>query len=162
MRTLSFKQEAFASRNYYVLDELGQPLFQVHHPFFSNERHIYDMNQKEVATIRQRWGFSLRIELYINQTLVGTFRRGNWFKKEYYLDVNQWQIQGQFWERNYDIFDPNGVHIMHVERPWEFFSDTYQLSIFHDEHMLLGLLIAQALDMVLDNNDAAISASTTY
>ena len=72
--------------------------------------------------------FYMKNDEYIGKN----YKEFTFFKPKFILDYKDWQIEGNFWEWDYQIVDYSG-NIIGLINKETFMSDTYSLTIEHDE-----------------------------
>ena len=72
--------------------------------------------------------------------------KSNKILKKSVLDYKDWQIEGNFWEWDYQIVDHSGNIIGLINKEIFHMSDTYSLTIEHEEDAFYVLMIVLAID----------------
>lgn len=147
---LRLKQKMFSwLDSYKIYNDHEELMFQVKGKLHLGHRLvIYNAFGEEVGEIVEEvLTFLPKFSIRINQEEVGCIKKElSFFKDRYTLSCNDWEVQGDFWDLDYEVYSPSLGTIMKIEKEWLSFTDTYTLNILHEEHMLLGLMIALAID----------------
>lgn len=131
---------------------------------------IYDANNEMAYRVEGRLAWGHRLEIFDkNDELIGEvqekvlsllpcfhlFYKGteiamiekefSFFHPRFRLSCNDWRIEGDIWEWDYDVVAENR-HIMHAHKEVFHFSDTYTLDIDQAEDQVLCLMIVLAID----------------
>lgn len=147
---LLIKQRVFSwSDTYDVYDEQGNVKYYVKGEIFSlvHNIHVYDSQHRELAVIREKILTLLpAFEVEIGGRIVGTIQKKlTLFRPQYELDYNGWRVEGDFLEWNYDVY--NAVSpVVHINREWLSWGDTYTIDILNEKDELDGLLLVIAID----------------
>ena len=122
---LLFKQRIFSWLDSYdIYDEKGETVYTVKGQLsFGHKLFIYNKYGEHLGTIKEE---------------ILTFLPR--------LDYKDWQIEGNFWEWDYQIVDYSGNIIGLINKEIFHMSDTYSLTIEHDEDAFYVLMIVLAID----------------
>ena len=146
---LLFKQRFFSwFDSYDIYFENGTLAFTVQGQLsWGHKLHILGPNGAHVATVKQVvFAFMPCFELYVGDKYYGRIRRKFTFlKPSYYFDFNDWRVEGNFWEWDYNIMSGSGL-IATVSKQLFNFTDTYVIDIVDPKDALLSLMFTLAID----------------
>ena len=149
---LRFKQRFFSwFDSYDIYDETGNTVFTVEGKFaWGHCLHILDAAGTHIGTIKERvLTFLPKFELYQYAQYIGEIRKEfTFFHPKFTLDCRGWDVDGDFWEWNYQITDPSGRFIATVEKLIWNWTDTYELTVFDPQDCLHVLMVVLAIDAV--------------
>lgn len=147
---LWFKQRMFSWLDSYdIYDEAGNPLFYVKGELaFGHCLRIYDRDGREVGCIRERiFRFLPQFELYVGDSMLGIIRKEfSWFRPHFSMDFNGWQVDGTWWEWDYNIRDAYGGLIAMISKEAFQWTDTYAIDVYNKEHAVYALMVVLAID----------------
>ncbi len=147
---LLFKQRLFSwFDSYDIYNEEGEPVYTVKGKLSWGHRlEIYDPLDNHIGTVQERvLTFLPKFQLYIGEELIGEIRKELTFlKPKFTLDCNDWTVDGNWLEWNYQVLDGSGRTVMTAEKELFRFTDTYVLDIEREEDALLCLMIVLAID----------------
>lgn len=154
---LLLKQRLFSwFDSYDVYDENQNPVFNVRGKLdFGHKLEIYDMSDNHLATLKQEvFTFLPKFEIYIAGNLVGEIiKEFTLFKPSFTIDMNGWNVEGDFWEWDYQILNGNEL-VATIQKQLLNWTDTYVIDVVNKEHNLLALMVVLAIDAVkCDDND---------
>lgn len=146
---LLFKQRVFSwFDSYDIYDEAGNTIFTVEGKLSWGHRlEIYDAAHLMIGEVKEEV-FTLlpKFFLYDHGIEIGKIEKEfSFFKPKFHLTCNDWHIEGDFWEWEYDVVSETRL-IMHASKELFHFSDTYVLNIERSEDALLCLMIVLAID----------------
>ena len=155
MRLLFKQRFTFGLDAYDIYNEAGETAFTVRSRFaFGRKLEIYDRSDYHVGTlIGKVFTFLPTFEMYLGDNYVGSIQKKmTFFRPEFIIDCNGWQVRGNFWEWDYNIVDSTGRAIATItkEPAW---MDTYVLDIYDDADALAVLMMVIAIDAEKDNRD---------
>lgn len=151
---LYMKQKVFSFVDRFTIkDEMGYDRYTVEGELFSwgHKLHIYDMNGREVAFVKQKMmTFLPKFEVYLNGTLaVEVVKEFTFFKQQYTLRGTNWSVSGDFWAHDYTISDgQRGVAC--IRKAWFTWGDSYEIDILPGINDLLVTATVLAIDCVLE------------
>lgn len=149
---LLFKQRFFSwFDSYDIYDGLGNTVFTVEGKLsWGHCLHILDAHGRHIGTVKERlFTFLPKFELYVNDQYVGEIcKEFTFFKPQFTLNCNGWQVDGDFFEWDYEVRDAAGEQIAIVSKELFRWTDTYQMHIYNPEHALYVLMIVLAIDAV--------------
>ncbi|MEG1027335.1 MAG: LURP-one-related family protein [Oscillospiraceae bacterium] len=116
---------------------------------FGHILEVYDSTGYHIATLKEKiFNFLPKFEIYINNVLVGEItKKLTFFKPSFTLNCNDWQVEGDFFEWDYQIIS-NGYKIAIIQKQLFNFTDTYTIDVFDDKDALITLMIVLAIDAV--------------
>lgn len=146
---LLFKQRVFSwFDSYDIYDEAGNVIFTVEGKLSWGHRlEIYDAAHTKIGEVKEELlTFLPKFLLYDHGMEIGKIEKDfSFFKPKFHLTCNDWRIEGDFWEWEYDVKSETHL-IMHASKELFHFSDTYVLDIERKEDALLCLMIVLAID----------------
>ncbi len=153
---LIFKQRfSWGFDKYDIYNEAGETVFTVQGRFaFGRKLEVYDRGGNLIGTlIGKVFTFLPTFEMYIGERFAGAIQKKfTWFRPEFIVDCNGWQVSGSFWEYNYSIVEPGGRTVAVIEKEFAWM-DTYHLHILDDSDALAVLMIVIAIDAEKDNRN---------
>ena len=160
---LYIKQKVFSwGDKFTVKDQMGNDRYYVEGEIFSwgKKLHVYDMNGREAAFIKQKvWSWMPKYEVYVGERLIAEIRKEfSFFFPKYAIDGLGWEIDGSFWEHNYEITKA-GYTIVTIRKEWMTWGDSYELNISNPKDEIIALAVVLTIDCVKASQSAAASAS---
>ena len=147
---LLFKQRFFTwFDSYDIYDESGATLFTVEGQLgWGHTLHINDADGYHIATVKQRlFTFLPKFDLYEGETLIGTIAKDfTFFKPSYEVDCRGWQVEGDFFEWEYEIQDKFGDVVATISKELFQWTDTYSIDVRDPEDALHALMVVLAID----------------
>ena len=147
---LLFKQRMFSwFDSYDIYDENGNTLFVVKGQFsIGHLLKIFDANGNEVGFIKQKILTWLpKFEMYVGGQYVGCIKKDFTFlKPKYSVDYNGWQVQGNWFEWDYNIVSYSGQVVASVSKKLWNLTDTYMIDIQNPQDALYALMLVLAID----------------
>ena len=147
---LLFKQRFFTwFDSYDIYDESGATLFTVEGQLsWGHTLHINDSKGQHIATLKQRlFTFLPKFDLYIGEDLVGTITKDfTFFAPAFDVDFNNWRVEGQFMEWDYDILDKFGNQVASISKELFNWTDTYVIDVADPDDALYALMVVLAID----------------
>ena len=151
---LYIKQKIFSwNDKFSVYDETGAERYYVEGELFSwgKKLHVYDYARSgEAAFIRQEV-FTLMPKFIVSvdgQDIAEIVKEFTFFKPRYRIDGLGWEIDGDFWDHDYEI-TKNGRTIVSLSKEWFTWGDCYELNIESPEDEIVALAVVLAIDCVL-------------
>lgn len=148
---LVFKQRMFSwFDSYDIYDEHGQTVFTVEGQLaWGHTLHISDQSGTHVATLKQRLlTFLPKFEIYLGNLLVGSITKEfTLFKQSFSVDCNGWDVEGSFWEWDYQILSGNQI-VATIQKQLLNWTDTYTIEIADERDALMALMVVLAIDAV--------------
>ena len=149
---LYFKQRMFSwfdSYDIYHMDGNGTVAFTVEGKLsWGHCLHILDPMGQHIATVQQQvFTFLPKFDLYIGEQCVGTIRKEFTFlRPSFTLDFNGWQVEGDWFEWDYDIRSARGARVATISKQLFRWSDTYVIDVADPNHALCALMVVLAID----------------
>lgn len=150
---LYIKQKVFSwNDKFSVCDEIGEERFFVEGEFLSwgKKLHVYDRMQRKAAFIRQEV-FTLLPKFTVSiggQDIAEIVKEFTFFKPKYRIDGLGWEINGDFWDHDYEI-SKNGHTIVTIHKEWMTWGDCYELDIENPRDEIVALAVVLAIDCVM-------------
>lgn len=145
-----FKQRFFSwFDSYDIFDENGRTLYSVKGELsWGHLLRIYDADGRELGYIKERVLTWLpKFEMYISDVCVGfVTKEFSFFRPQFTVDYNGWQVNGDFWEWDYSITDANKRQIAAVTKELWRLTDTYSIDVYDPENALVTLMLVLAID----------------
>ena len=155
MRLLFKQRFTFGLDSYDIYNEPGDTVFTVRSRFaFGRKLEIYDRSDYLVGTLVGKvFTFLPTFEMYVGDRFAGSIqKRMTFFRPEFIIDCNGWQVRGDFWEWDYQITDPQGRAVATITKEFGW-TDTYILDIYDDTNALSVVMLVIAIDAEKDNRD---------
>ena len=154
---LYLKQKIFSFKDkFFVYDEWGREKYSVEGELFSfgKRLHVFDMNGNEVAFIKQRiFSFSPRYKIFIGEEEVAeVLKRFTVFKPHYSVLGTNWEVQGDFFDHEYAVYD-NNLPVATVRKEWLSWADTYSIDIAPYVDELTALCVILVVDAAMDTGE---------
>ena len=83
------------------------------------------------------------------QDIAEIVKEFTFFKPKYRIDGLGWEIDGDFWDHEYEI-KKNGRTIVSLSKEWFTWGDCYELDIENPEDEIVALAVVLAIDCVLE------------
>lgn len=147
---LLFKQRFFTfTDNFDIYDERGKKAYVVEGQLtFGHCFKIYDSQNREVATVRQKlFRFLPKFELYLGQQHIGSIQKEfTLLKPNYQIDYNGWHIMGDWLQWDYTIVDGSGREVAKISKELLNLTDTYSIHVHNPGDALCALMVVLAID----------------
>ena len=147
---LWFKQRFFSwFDSYDIYDEMGNTVYTVEGQLaWGHCLHILDACGEHIGTVRQKvFSFLPCFEMYVGEEYVGSIRKAfTFFFPSYDIDCNGWQVEGNFFEWDYDILNSAGGLVATVSKELFNWTDTYVIDVANPEDALYALMLVIAID----------------
>lgn len=156
---LMIKQRVFSwGDKYDIYDEQGNVKYFVKGEVFSfgHNLHVFDMHDNEIGSVHEiLFSFPKQFEIVMNGSVRGCItKQFTLFRQEYDIDFNGWHVDGDFLQWNYDVYSSSGRPIIHINKEWISWGDTYIIDIENPADELMGLMLVVAIDAAnCDHND---------
>lgn len=145
-----FKQRFFSwFDSYDIYDEAGNVLYTVEGKLaWGHCLHILDSVGRHIGTVKEKiFTFLPRFELYLNDRYIGDIHKEfTFFKPVFTLECNNWQIEGDIFQWNYQISNGLGGMVATAEKKIWNFTDTYEISVLDPCNAIYALMIVLAID----------------
>ena len=147
---LMIKQRVFSwGEKFDIYDEVGNVKYFVKGELFSfgHQLHVYDMNDNEIGSIHEKiFSFPKQFEIVMGGVPRGHITKHfTLFFQKYDIDFNGWHVEGDFLDWDYDVYS-NGRPIIHINKEWLSWGDTYTIDFENPEDELMGLMLVIAID----------------
>ena len=146
---LLFKQRLFSwFDSYDVYDEYGNTVYTVKGQFaWGHMLKIFDAYGYELGVLKERvFAWLPKFEMYIGGRYVGCISKEFIFlKPKFNIDYNGWQIEGNFFEWDYRIYDSLSQPIAAVTKEFNW-TDTYVIDVIDQGNALNVLMLVLAID----------------
>lgn len=153
---LYFKQRFFSwFDSYDIYDEAGNTVYTVQgKPAWGHRLEIFSAAGTFLGQMKEEvFSFLPRFRLYLGEMPIGEIRKNfTFFKPSFTIDCNGWQVNGNFWEWEYQVIDPSGGLVMTASKELFRLTDTYVLDIANPADTLLSLMIVLAIDAAKCSN----------
>ena len=147
---LLFKQRLFSWLDSYdIFNENNQITYSVHGKLsWVNCLHIHNQNNVHIGTIKEEvFTFLPKFNMYIQDEYIGRiYKEFSFFKPVFHLDCNDWKVQGNWLEWDYQIVNSQGIIIATISKEIFHFTDTYVIDVVQPDNALYVLMIALAID----------------
>lgn len=85
--------------------------------------------------------------MYFGERYIGCISKEfSFFKPKFNIDCNGWQVDGNFFEWDYNILGPNGQYIATVSKQPFNWTDTYVIDIADPQDAIYALMLVLAID----------------
>ena len=147
---LYFKQRFFSWLDSYdIYDEEENTAFTVEGKLsWGHCLHVNDAYGRHIGTLQEKV-FTLlpQFEIYINDNYVGCIKKEfTFFKPQFTIDCNGWQVQGEWLEWDYTIVDAGGRQVAAISKEPFHWTDTYVIDVADPADALGALLVVLAID----------------
>ncbi|MBQ4156209.1 MAG: LURP-one-related family protein [Clostridia bacterium] len=147
---LLFKQRLFSwFDSYDIYDENGNTMFVVKGQFsIGHLLKIFDANGNEIGFIKQKILTWLpKFEMYVGGECVGCIKKEFTFlRPRFSVDYNGWQVQGNWFEWDYNIVNGYGQIVASVSKQLLNLTDTYVIDVLNPQDALYALMLVLAID----------------
>lgn len=148
---LLFKQRMFSwFDSYDIYDEMGNTVFTVKGKLAWGHRlEIYNASGDHIATLNEKvLTFLPKFEIYIGDNYVGQIvKEFSLFRPSFSIDFNDWQVEGDFFQWDYQIVYGNFV-VATIQKELFNWTDTYTIDVQNPNDALSALLVTLAIDAV--------------
>jgi len=146
---LNFKQRFFSWLDSYdIYDEYGNTVFTVEGKLsWGHCLHINDADGRHIGTLQEKiFTFLPQFEIYIEDQYVGCIKKEfTFFKPQFTIDFNGWQVEGEWLEWDYVILDGQR-QVAVISKELFHLTDTYTIDVERPEEALDALLVVLAID----------------
>ena len=147
---LLFKQRMFSwFDSYDIYNEAGDIIYTVRGDIaWGHLLRIYDAHGYEIGVVKERVLTWLpKFEMYLDGRYVGSIRKElTFFRPRFVIDCNGWQVEGDFFEWDYDILAPSGRRVAKVQKELFNWTDTYSIEVVDPADSLCALMLVLAID----------------
>lgn len=147
---LLFKQRFFSwFDSYDIYDERGNTVFVVKGELaWGHLLRIYDALDNEVGYINERiLTWFPKFEIYQGTSYMGCINKEfSFFKPRFNVEYNGWQVEGDWFEWDYNIIDSSGNCVATVTKELWNWTDTYSIEVYDPNDALCALMLVLAID----------------
>ena len=147
---LLFKQRVFSwFDSYDVYDEQGDTVFTVKGQLaWGHCLRISDAMGNPIGTVKEVvLSFLPRFEIHAGERLQGSIRKEfTFFKPKFTLDMNDWTVDGDWFEWDYSIRDGSGHTMATISKQLFNWSDTYVIDVPNPADAIPALMVVLAID----------------
>lgn len=147
---LLFKQRFFSwFDSYDIYDENGNTVYTVQGQLaWGYCLKIFDAAGNEIGTVKERVLTWLpKFEIYLGEEYIGCISKElSFFKPKFNIDYNDWYVEGDFFEWDYQIVDNYGRQIAEVSKQLMNWTDTYVIDVVDSQDALGALMLVLAID----------------
>lgn len=151
---LYIKQHIFTwGDKFSIYDEAGDEKYYVEGEIFTlgKKLHLYDLQGNELALIeRELLTFLPKYHISRNGAAIAqVVKEFTFFKHEYSVNGPGWQVQGDFWNHEFEITD-DGHMIASVSKEWMTWGDAYEIRVNTDVDEVNALSVVLVIDACID------------
>src|SRR5689334_8401985 len=144
--------------NFHVQDEFGDTAFQIQRQWGFNKYSLIDETGREQVMLKQNiWAWRKTFEIYANGQFYARFTKPFFAFYDNYTvelyDGNLLQIDGDFFDCEYNIYRVNSGGSASVSKRWFSLTDTYGIEINPNEDQALILACVLAIALSHSRND---------
>ena len=147
---LLFKQRFFTwFDSFDIYNENGDTLYTVEGQMsWGHCLHIIDRNGTHIATVQEKvFRLLPKFELYMGDNLIGCIEKEfTFFRPSYNIDFNGWKVEGEIFEWDYNIINPQEEIVAVITKELFHFTDTYVIDVKNDSDALYALMLTLAID----------------
>lgn len=147
---LLFKQRFFSWLDSYdIYNESGDTVYTVQGKLSWGHRlHVLDQTGRHIATLQEKvLTFLPKFDIYIGDNYVGCIRKEfSLFQPRFTVECNGWDIQGDFFQWDYEIVSQQGMVVATVSKELFRWTDTYVIDVKNPQNALLALMVVLAID----------------
>ncbi len=145
-----FKQRLFSWLDSYdIYDEWGNVLYTVKGQLaWGHCLKIFDAYGNEIGTVKERiLSFLPKFEMYDGEAYMGCISREfTFFRPKYNIECNGWQVEGDFFQWDYNIVNSMGIQVATVSKELFNWTDTYSIEVLDPNDALCALMLVLAID----------------
>ena len=149
---LLFKQRFFSwFDSYDIYNEAGDTVYTVEGKMaWGHKLEVSDAQGNHIATLRQEVLTLLpRFAIYIGDSYIGEIKKEfTLFSPKFTLNCNDWSVDGDWLEWDYEVSDASGNLVMTAEKQLLNWTDTYTIDVQNPADALISLMIVLAIDAV--------------
>ena len=147
---LLFKQRFFSwFDSYDIYNEAGEVVYTVKGQLaLGHCLKIYDARGAEIGAVQERiLTFLPKFEMYIGDRYIGCIRKEfTFFRPKFTVDCSGWQVDGNWFESDYQILDSTGRIVASVCKELFNWTDTYVIDVENPQDALSALMLVLAID----------------
>ena len=146
---LRFKQRFFSWLDSYdIYNEAGETVYTVEGRLsWGHCLEIHDAAGRHLGTVKEEiFAFLPRFNIFLGDSQVGTIRKEfTLFKPSFSVDCRGWQIDGDFFEWEYEILE-GGRRVASISKELFNWTDTYTIDVADPRDALMALMVVLAID----------------
>lgn len=146
---LLFKQRFFSwFDSYDIYNEANEVVFTVHGRMgWGHKLEVCDRSGRSIGMLEEKiFRFLPTFEMYAHGNYLGCIKKEfAFFRPSFQIDMNGWQIHGDWFEWDYTIVDSLGLSVATISKRMGW-TDTYVLDIYNDADALSVLMVVLAID----------------
>ena len=146
---LLFKQRFFSWLDSYdIYNEAGETVYTVEGRLsWGHCLEIHDAAGRHLGTVKEElFTFLPRFNIFLGDTQVGTIKKEfTFFKPSFSVDCRGWQIDGDFFEWEYEILE-GGRRVASISKELFNWTDTYTIDVADPRDALMALMVVLAID----------------
>lgn len=147
---LLFKQKMFSwFDSYTIYNENNDPVYEVQGKLdWGHCLHIYDQNENFIGCVKEEvLTFLPKFAMYIGEEYIGQIKKElTFFKPTFTIDCNDWSVEGEIFEWDYQIVNSQGELIANISKEIFNWTDTYVIDIVDSQDALHVLMVVLAID----------------
>ena len=147
---LLFKQRFFSwFDSYDIYNEAGQTVYTVKGQLaWGHCLKIYDARGNEIGTVKEKVLTWLpKFEMYLGDRYIGCISKEfTFFRPKFHIDCNGWQVDGDWFEWDYQILNSSGRPVANVSKELWNWTDTYVIDVYDPQDALCALMLVLAID----------------
>lgn len=132
-----------------IFDEAGNILYTVRGKFsWGKHLTVFDASGNEVGFIKEKvWTWKPEYNIFIGGSPVGSiYKEFTFGRPKFTTDFNGWQVEGNFFEHDYGVFNISGQRIATVTQKLLNWTDTYVIDVVNSADALYVLMLVLAID----------------
>ncbi len=132
-----------------IFDEAGNILYTVRGKFsWGAHLTVFDAKGNEIGFIKAKvWTWKPEYNIFIGGNFVGSiYKEFTFGRPKFTIDFNGWQVEGNFFERDYGVFDLSGQRIATLTQKLLNWTDTYVIDVVNPDDALYVLMLVLAID----------------
>jgi uncharacterized protein YxjI len=147
---LIFKQRLFSwFDSYDIYDEAGNTVYVVKGQLsWGHLLKIYDASGNEIGYIKEKiFSWLPKFEMYLGGNYIGSISKEfTFFRPKYNIDYNGWQVDGNWLEWDYTIYNGTGINVAMVTKEVWNWTDTYIIDVNDSQDAIYALMLVLAID----------------
>jgi len=147
---LLFKQRFFSwFDSYDIYNEYDEVVYTVEGKLsWGHCLHILDHQGQHIGTIKEEiFTFLPKFNMYVYDQYIGRiYKEFSFFKPIYHIECNDWTVQGDWFEWDYQIMNSQNQLIATISKELFHLTDTYILDIVDPQDALYVLMMVLSID----------------
>ncbi len=152
---LILKQRVFSWLDKYdIYNENQEVMFHVQGKMaFGRKLEIYNNSENHIASIEQKIASLLpTYRMFLGGAEVGKIKKEfTFFRPKFIVDYKGWDVEGDFWDWNYQIKSGNNV-VANISKEFFAFSDVYVIDVLDESNILESLMVVLTIDAIKDDS----------